>query len=201
MENSNTRQKLLQAAIDEFTECGFDGARVARIAKRAGVSQALLYYNFSSKQAILDEIIEGFLQSNVEHIRSAYPINTGTTESEVLLDQGLRKSLDFILDKHKEISILLMQALVKTQDNKKVLTFFNKLNQEIRDNTLEKLGYHLDYSQGAKRKVVDYYFILIPFIMFGILGKEWCQANEVPLEEADQAMVDVVKQIYDGFLK
>ncbi|HEX3703410.1 MAG TPA: TetR/AcrR family transcriptional regulator [Vicinamibacterales bacterium] len=42
--------QILAAAADEFAERGFAGARVDRIARRAHVNKAMLYYHFKSKQ-------------------------------------------------------------------------------------------------------------------------------------------------------
>jgi AcrR family transcriptional regulator len=47
----NTQAALFTAAALEFSEHGFDGAAVDRIAARAGVNKAMLYYHFRSKRA------------------------------------------------------------------------------------------------------------------------------------------------------
>jgi AcrR family transcriptional regulator len=44
---------IVQAAVDEFLECGYDGASMEAIAKRAGISKGGLYHHFSSKDEIL----------------------------------------------------------------------------------------------------------------------------------------------------
>jgi TetR/AcrR family transcriptional regulator len=44
--------RILDAAAGEFAARGFAGARVDRIARRARVNKAMLYYHFRSKQAI-----------------------------------------------------------------------------------------------------------------------------------------------------
>ena len=44
-----TRDAVLAAALDVFSERGFDGASTREIAARAGVTQPLLNYHFSSK--------------------------------------------------------------------------------------------------------------------------------------------------------
>ena len=47
-----SRQMILQAALEEFSEHGHSGARVDRIAKQAGVSKPLIYDYFGDKDAI-----------------------------------------------------------------------------------------------------------------------------------------------------
>jgi AcrR family transcriptional regulator len=42
----------------EFAEFGFAGARVNRIARRAGVNKQLLFYYFGSKQGLYDSVIQ-----------------------------------------------------------------------------------------------------------------------------------------------
>jgi AcrR family transcriptional regulator len=44
--------RILAAAALEFSERGYAGARVDRIARRARVNKAMLYYHFGSKQGI-----------------------------------------------------------------------------------------------------------------------------------------------------
>ncbi|HWR29968.1 MAG TPA: TetR/AcrR family transcriptional regulator [Negativicutes bacterium] len=46
-------EELIQAAVDEFTEKGYDGASMSSIAGRAGVSKGGLYHHFRSKAEIL----------------------------------------------------------------------------------------------------------------------------------------------------
>lgn len=50
------RESIIQAAIDEFREQGFLGAKTTRIAQRAGVSSRTLYRHFESKEALFDAI-------------------------------------------------------------------------------------------------------------------------------------------------
>lgn len=47
-----TRAAILQAALEEFSEVGLSGARVDRIAKRAGVSKPMIYDYFGDKHAV-----------------------------------------------------------------------------------------------------------------------------------------------------
>ena len=44
--------RILAAAADEFAGRGYAGARVDRIARRARVNKAMLYYHFGSKQGL-----------------------------------------------------------------------------------------------------------------------------------------------------
>ena len=47
-----TRERILDAALREFADCGYAGARVVRIAAAAGVNVQLLYRYFDSKRGL-----------------------------------------------------------------------------------------------------------------------------------------------------
>ncbi|MCV6824806.1 MULTISPECIES: TetR/AcrR family transcriptional regulator [Halocynthiibacter] len=49
---AGSKKSILTAALREFSEEGFSGARVDRIAKRAGVSKPLIYEYFGDKNAV-----------------------------------------------------------------------------------------------------------------------------------------------------
>jgi AcrR family transcriptional regulator len=49
----STRERILDVALDLFTEKGFDGTSLREIAEQLGVTKAALYYHFASKDDIL----------------------------------------------------------------------------------------------------------------------------------------------------
>jgi AcrR family transcriptional regulator len=51
-------EEILEAALAEFTERGFEAARMEDIGKRAGLSKAGVYLYFPSKMALLEALIE-----------------------------------------------------------------------------------------------------------------------------------------------
>ena len=60
------RESIIEAAIEEFREQGFLGAKTTRIAKLAGVSSRTLYNHFETKEALFDVVSEIMLErSNV----------------------------------------------------------------------------------------------------------------------------------------
>jgi TetR/AcrR family transcriptional regulator len=53
-----TRARILDAAIREFSAHGLAGARTERIAEAAGVNKALIYYYFHGKDALYNAALE-----------------------------------------------------------------------------------------------------------------------------------------------
>jgi AcrR family transcriptional regulator len=62
-----TRVRILDAATQEFARYGLGGARVERIASRAGANKRMLYYYFGSK----DKLFLAALEDRYAHIRNA----------------------------------------------------------------------------------------------------------------------------------
>ena len=57
--NANDRRsQILAAALDVFAELGFHGARTRDVAERAGVSEALLFRHFPTKEDLIRAILE-----------------------------------------------------------------------------------------------------------------------------------------------
>lgn len=67
-----TPTRILDAAIDEFVEHGLAGARVARIAVRAGANKQLLYRHFGSKEGLFDAALRAMV-GRFDQIRRTLP--------------------------------------------------------------------------------------------------------------------------------
>lgn len=53
----DSRQRILTAATAEFATRGFDGTTVDRVAARARLNKAMIYYHFRSKRALYTEVL------------------------------------------------------------------------------------------------------------------------------------------------
>lgn len=69
-----SRQALLDAALDEFSTKGFDGARVQEIADRAGVNKQLITYYFGGKEGLYQEIQRSWPATEAERADPDLPL-------------------------------------------------------------------------------------------------------------------------------
>ena len=58
MKQEDTKQKILNKALELFSSQGYDSVSVSEIAKAVGIKAPSLYNHFPSKQAIFDAIVE-----------------------------------------------------------------------------------------------------------------------------------------------
>lgn len=60
--NACKNAQIVDAAIAEFEERGFEGATMDRIASRAGVSKRTVYNHFESKEALFNAILDRMIE-------------------------------------------------------------------------------------------------------------------------------------------
>jgi AcrR family transcriptional regulator len=59
---NDTRERILQTALDLFIEQGYDKASLREIAERVGVTKAALYYHFASKEEIFRTLLQPIVE-------------------------------------------------------------------------------------------------------------------------------------------
>jgi AcrR family transcriptional regulator len=74
-----TRQLILDASLSLFSKHGFARTTVRDIARKAGITDAAIYYHFESKRVLLEALVEerGFLTSleNLERVEAELPLS------------------------------------------------------------------------------------------------------------------------------
>ena len=63
----NTKQEILEAALELFSVQGYEGTSISQITEAVGIRKASLYSHFENKQAILDALIETTLEQYERH--------------------------------------------------------------------------------------------------------------------------------------
>ncbi|WP_432252945.1 TetR/AcrR family transcriptional regulator [Streptomyces sp. HNM1019] len=87
LDPARSRRLLLEAAMDEFSEKGFAGARVQDIADRAGLNKQLITYYFGGKEGLYRELGREWLRREATFNDPALPF-------EELLARYLRAAFD-----------------------------------------------------------------------------------------------------------
>ena len=57
-DKSLSHEKIIRAAMDEFSEFGYDKASMRRIGQRCGLTAAALYRHFDSKESMFEALVE-----------------------------------------------------------------------------------------------------------------------------------------------
>ena len=65
----NTKEKILEEALKLFSISGYMGTSMNEIAAKLGVTKAALYKHYTSKQEILDSIVEKMNQKGQRNMK------------------------------------------------------------------------------------------------------------------------------------
>ena len=78
----NTKERILEEALKLFAQSGYMGTSMNDIAAKLGVTKAALYKHYTSKQEILDNIVERMNQMDMERAKR-YEMPEGNMEEVV----------------------------------------------------------------------------------------------------------------------
>lgn len=67
MEKGNTKQKILEAALDLFSVWGYEATSISQIAGAVGIRKASLYSHYAGKHEILDALVEYVMEQYDRH--------------------------------------------------------------------------------------------------------------------------------------
>jgi TetR/AcrR family transcriptional regulator len=125
-----TRERILNAALEEFSRNGLAGARVDEVAKKAGVNKRMLYHYFTDKRGLFHEVLRRRMSQRNRWIEEApedpaemplywYGLMWHDVEWVRLLEWEALEVADDDIIAEKERQELLQGALKKIQDGQK----------------------------------------------------------------------------------
>lgn len=124
-----TRQRIMRAAIHEFSAKGFNGARIENIAKRSKANIRMIYHYYGCKEklyvAILEQVLEELrIEELKQDVRGADTLD------------GLLKLFDFIHNhfaKHPElVSLMSAENILKAKFLRKSKNIHERASSVLR---------------------------------------------------------------------
>ncbi|MBP7777676.1 MAG: TetR/AcrR family transcriptional regulator [Acidobacteria bacterium] len=106
-DGQRTRQAILDAALDLFSEKGFFGTSLRDVASAVGVRESAIYNYFPGKDALFDALLTAQLDSRLERFS---PLADGPiTDGRALLEQWALASLtDFVEPREEKFHRIVM---------------------------------------------------------------------------------------------
>ncbi|WP_106766943.1 TetR family transcriptional regulator [Paenibacillus faecalis] len=98
---------ILKAAIELFTEKGFDNTSISDIVKKAGVAQGTFYLYFSSKKALVPAIADNLLTMTLDMIKKE---TAGKENFWAILEVIINETFK-ITDSYKDIIVFCYSGL------------------------------------------------------------------------------------------
>lgn len=92
---AETRQRIIEAAVELHESFGRQGATISAIADRAGVGRVTVYRHFSDYEAIIDACMQHYFGLNPPPHPSQW---AGITDSETLVRTAIGEIYDYYLE-------------------------------------------------------------------------------------------------------
>lgn len=125
MTSKDTRQKILDAALDLFRERGFAESTMREIASRAGVATGLAYYYFKSKDAIVLAFYQRAKEDLAEKLESA--------QKDKRLSSRLQALIEAKFDYFRPNRAFLGALMSHAADAASPLSPFGEPSREVRE--------------------------------------------------------------------
>lgn len=103
-----TRERLIEAALQQFTATGYHGASMRHIAEAAGVAVGSIYNHFSSKEEILKAVILAYHPLNI--ILPSLTKTEGETLEEFLRNAA-HQLLNALAERPTLLNIFMLELL------------------------------------------------------------------------------------------
>jgi AcrR family transcriptional regulator len=163
MRESQTEDKIIEAAREVFVEKGMSGARMQEIADRANINKSLLHYYFRSKEKLFNFVFEKLIG------KIGKMINKSMNE-EICIEDKIKLFTNTYIDillKNPFLPNFILNELTRNPDS--LATKFTNSNIEPivhipqLQNQLKNEGYNID----AK----DFIINLISLVIFPIASR------------------------------
>lgn len=118
--SETTRKHILEAAIACFAEQGYAGTSTATIAKRAGVSQGIIFHHFATKDGLFSAVVRDGIDDLKSYLTPVGESQVGAAEKLQLL---LRSMGEMTLANPALSEIVIRQLFQLQLDPKQVEDF------------------------------------------------------------------------------
>ncbi len=84
--SAQTRQKMLEAAVDCLVEGGYAGLTTARVAERAGISRGAMHHHFATRIDLVGAVVEHVFYQRMRLFLEDYLASMAQSRDERLID-------------------------------------------------------------------------------------------------------------------
>lgn len=171
----NVKEKIYQAAIEEFYKKGFLKTKMQDIAKKAGTSVGLTYSYYHNKEDLFAAIVEPIYQEIIQSLENREASDSEIGDPTHLFEQESAFILQLFREK-REIFLILIDCSKGTR--------FEKAEEQIINLTKEHIKRQLSSRVNGQMFIINenFYHILANNFIEGLLeiarhyqGNQWAE--------------------------
>jgi len=191
-----TKKRILEAAEELFSEYGFNGTSIDKIARAAGINKATIYYHFKNKDEIIASLFQTIIDDVDSHLSEAF---TGR-EPESIEDE-IMEEIEYLGKRKKILSVILMESLKNTGSHTLLFQCAESVMDMEGENWLEQ---HRNLA-GAKKApgkpeimVYEFFTGFMPIILFVVFREKWCSYYKCSSDELLENFISAFKKSHLG---
>lgn len=128
----NNKDKIFDVSIDLFSEYGYNAVSIRQIASQVGIKESSIYNHYSSKESILDSILDYYIE---QMLSEDIPITEASANLDISFDYFYREGLNAFASQLKEekMSKITRIILIESYHNDKIKEFLKNsiINEAI----------------------------------------------------------------------
>ena len=215
---NEAKERIIKAAIQLFSQKGYDATRVNDIASAANVNKALIYYYFKSKEDILDFMVQSLLDNavllTVDFIQTSIVQMVKNGEMEINPDRlhfisetakknflqnafkFYEKLIDYVIENKKIIRVLMIESLKKGKHQDSLFRFMKFLSGDEENpiiKTISNAGHDFVYSN--ELILFNFFFSIIPIVSFAAYFDDYkavCSLNDDELRRSFLSVYEII---------
>tara|TARA_A100001037_G_scaffold306531_1_gene352385 strand:- start:235 stop:873 length:639 start_codon:yes stop_codon:yes gene_type:complete len=194
---SERRNQIIQVAMNLFASLGFKGTTTRAIASAAGVSEAIIFRHFRTKEDLYDAIITTSIEQRTE---------IWSNEAPDALDADLPTLMSayaqsFVRQHREDQTFIRLMLYSSLQDHKFRQRFLESselspLIKKIREKIQSGVDSGDFLSVDPQLTTMSLFFSLLQYCLSRFVG-----SSELPTQEADDAYVDNLIRLYTNSLQ
>jgi AcrR family transcriptional regulator len=179
----NTRERILDTALDLFIEQGYEKTSLRELAERVGVTKAALYYYFPSKEQLLRTLVEPVFAAQ----ERAMDLLKGSRPDREAWSKGLTAVIEWLLPQRRLFELLennenALHALAPDADTSNAHVAMHERLDAILSDKATPLAERLRIAGAIG-------------VFVGVLGFAGKAFRDTPPDELRALLVDVINDV------
>ena len=200
-----TKEKIVEAAVIEFSKGGYPGGRVESIAIKAGVNKAMIFYYFGSKEELYKVIINKIAGELFNLIKNISNLNQDPNPEKFF--ETLAENYILFFSKNRLYMKIIGTDLIQNPVNLKgaLMNFFDSEKKGIPLNILNTLKEWYKQGKVTEPDPMHLFLNIISLCIFPLIARTFPEVlfdvdlnNEKFIEERIRSVKNILKR---GILK
>lgn len=193
-----TKDKILDSAQCIFNEKGYENTSVEEIAEMAGITKAMVYYHFNSKENIMLQLVKRLLG----YIREDLNKKMSSSKMSIQLMQDHIYDMIKLWGKNKEITVFIITKALKDP------IFFAKFQDiikpfydEVIRNSFADEKADFDLQQNSEKYFKIFFFNTLPMTIYPIFANNFMTKYDMSNEKMNEIFSANFIQVLNNNIK